>query len=331
MRKLIVFCLLAVLLLSSAQAEEQEEAQFWGVIGKRMEVRKYGSANAPVLGSIEPGIQVDVYKKGRTWTKIDYSGRVGYVQTKFIELVQRKDPFEGPMPGVPVFEAMARTTQTVSFLPEGYRYAIQVPAGTALGIHRIRSDRAYFPYRREPEDMYLPLSVLEVTPLVTWDKAGPGDLIYAFSTFYTTSLNKEGNAGRLDNIELATKRLTHILVHPGEVFSFNTICGPYTEENGYKPAPILSGESKMGFGGGVCQVCSTIYNIVLRIPAVIVDMNWHSQGGTSYLPAGYDATVSNTKDMQFRNILPYTLRIEFESGGGVMTALCYRASEEDEK
>ena len=34
----------------------------------------------------------------------------------------------------------------------------------------------------------------------------------------------------------------------------------------------------MGYGGGVRQVCSTIYNIVLRVPAVIEDMNWHSQG-----------------------------------------------------
>ena len=84
----------------------------------------------------------------------------------------------------------------------------------------------------------------------------------------------------------------------------------------------------MGYGGGVCQVCSTIYNIVLRVPMVIEDMNWHSQGGVSYLPAGFDATVSDTKDMVFRNILPYDVRIEFESLDGVMTAFMFRVYEE---
>ena len=112
-----------------------------------------------------------------------------------------------------------------------------------------------------------------------------------------------------------------------ELFDFDRWLS-FTKENGYKAAPILSGESKMGYGGGVCQVCSTIYNIVLRIPTVIEDMNWHSQGGVSYLPAGFDATVSDTKDMVFRNILPYDIRIEFESLDGVMTAFMFRDYDE---
>ena len=84
----------------------------------------------------------------------------------------------------------------------------------------------------------------------------------------------------------------------------------------------------MGYGGGVCQVCSTLYNIVLRVPTVIEDMNWHSQAGTSYLPAGFDATVSNTKDMVFRNVLPYDGGIEFASLDGGMPAFLFRGYEE---
>ena len=165
---------------------------------------------------------------------------------------------------------------------------------------------------------------LKIYDFVPWDEAKPGDLLYAFTTFYTTSMNKEGNYGRLYNIALASERLTSIRVKEGETFSFNEICGPYTKENGYRSAPILSGESEMGYGGGVCQVCSTFYNIVLRVPMVIEEMNWHSQGGVSYLPAGFDATVGTNSDLIVRNILPYTLRIEFESLDGVMTAFLFR-------
>ena len=178
------------------------------------------------------------------------------------------------------------------------------------------------------DDVSLGVDKLRMYDFVDWSEAKPGDLLYAFTTFYSTSTSKEGNVGRVYNIALASERLTGIRVKAGESFSFNAVCGPYTKENGYMAAPILSGESKMGYGGGVCQVCSTIYNIVLRVPAVIEDMNWHSQGGVSYLPAGFDATVSDTKDMVFRNVLPYDVRIEFESLDGVMTAFLFRDYDE---
>ena len=169
---------------------------------------------------------------------------------------------------------------------------------------------------------------LKLYDFVPWDEAQLGDLLYAFTTFYTTSLNKEGNAGRMYNIDLAAARLKGVRINPEETFSFNAVCGPYTRENGYRSAPILSGESEMGYGGGVCQVCSTFYNIVLRVPMVVEEMNWHSQGGVSYLPAGFDATVGSNSDLVVRNVLPYRLRVEFENHDGVMTAFLFRDYED---
>ena len=333
MRRLLA--LLAALLLAALPAlaeqeaaETPEAAAYSGVIGKRMNVQRWATEDSTVLGVIEAGTAVDVYNKGRTWTRIAYGDGQGYVLTKYVELVQRKNPFDGPMPGTSRHVAVGCVLQDTTFLPEGYQYAIKVTAGSWLSIEEIRDGRAYFPYRREPENVSVSTEKLKLYDFVPWEEAQPGDLLYAFTTFYTTSLNKEGNAGRLYNIALASERLTDIRVKAGESFSFNAVCGPYTKENGYRSAPILSGESAMGYGGGVCQVCSTIYNIVLRVPAVIEDMHWHSQGGVSYLPAGFDATVSDSKDMVFRNVLPYDVRIEFESQDGVMTAFLFRNYEE---
>ena len=326
-----VMALLAALLLLALPAlaeEEPEIAEFYGIIGKKMNVQRWATEDSTVLGVIESGTPVDVFNKGRTWTRIAYDGGQGYVLTKYVELVQRKNPFDGPMPGTSTHVAVGCVLADTSFLPEGYQYAIKVTAGTWLSIEEIKNGRAYFPYRREPDNVSLSTERLKIYDFVPWDEAQPGDLLYAFTTFYTTSLSKEGNAGRLYNIALASERLTGIRVKAGESFSFNAVCGPYTKENGYRSAPILSGESAMGYGGGVCQVCSTIYNIVLRVPAVIEDMHWHSQGGVSYLPAGFDATVSDSKDMVFRNVLPYDVRIEFESQDGVMTAFLFRDYEE---
>ena len=334
MQRALALCLVLLLALclpaiAGAQEDAQEEeAQFYGVIGKKMTVYRRGSEDSSRLGTLEKGTVVDVYEKGRTWTRIDFDGRQGYVLTKFIERVQRKDPFEGPMPGTSEHVAVGIALRDMSFKPEGYKYAIEVSAGSWLSFEEIRDGRVYFPYRREPDNVYLPEDGFRIYDFVPWKDAQPGDLLYAFTTFFSTSLNKEGNAGRIYNIALASERLTNIRVKAGECFSFNEICGPYTKENGYRSAPILSGESDMGFGGGVCQVCSTLYNIVLRVPAVIEDMNWHSQGGVAYLPAGFDATVGSNSDMVFRNILPYDVRIEFESLDGVMTAFMFRDYEE---
>ena len=327
---LLALLLLAALPALSEQetAEAPEAAAYYGVIGKKMNVQRWATEDSTVLGVIEVGTVVDVYNKGRTWTRIAYGDGQGYVLTKYVELVQRKNPFDGPMPGTSTHVAVGCVLQDTTFLPEGYHYAIRVTAGSWLSIEEIKDGRAYFPYRREPDNVSVSTEKLKLYDFVPWEEAQPGDLLYAFTTFYTTSLSKEGNAGRLYNIALASQRLTGIRVKAGESFSFNEVCGPYTKESGYHSAPILSGESAMGYGGGVCQVCSTLYNIVLRVPAVIEDMHWHSQGGVSYLPAGFDATVSESKDMVFRNVLPYDVRIEFESQDGVMTAFLFRDYEE---
>jgi len=332
-RKRTVFLMIFLMILLFAAAgmadeKENEEALFYGVIGKKMTVHRWGDADSLQLGTIEAGRVVDVYNKGRTWTRIDFDGRQGYVLTKYIERVQRKDPFQGPMPGTSKHIAVGYVLRDMSFKPEGYKYPVKVSEGSWLSIERIKNDRAYFPYRREPEDASVRTENLKIYDFVPWDEAQPGDLLYAFTTFYTTSMNKEGNYGRLRNIALAAERLTGIRVKEGETFSFNAICGPYTKENGYRSAPILSGESEMGYGGGVCQVCSTFYNIVLRVPMIIEEMNWHSQGGVSYLPAGFDATVGTNSDLVVRNILPYTIRIEFENLDGVMTAFLFRDYED---
>ena len=92
--------LMLLLPLCAGLAETTDgEAEYYGTIGKRMTVYSDASESAASLGKIEAGTVVDVYKKGRTWTRIGYENGQGYVLTKFVEMVQRKNPFDGPMPG----------------------------------------------------------------------------------------------------------------------------------------------------------------------------------------------------------------------------------------
>ena len=235
--------LMLLLPLCAALAEATDgEAEYYGTIGKKMTVYRDANEDSAQLGKIEAGTVVDVYKKGRTWTRIGYESGQGYVLTKFVEMVQRKNPFDGPMPGTSRHVAVGYVLTDTMFTPEGFRYPIQVSAGSWLSIHQIKDGRAYFPYRRLEDDVSLGVDKMRIYDFVDWSEAEPGDLLYAFTTFYSTSTSKEGNAGRVYNIALASERLTGVRVKAGETFSFNAVCGPYTRENGYHAAPILSGE-----------------------------------------------------------------------------------------
>lgn len=173
-----MLCLL-LLFAGGAAAEEQqvseeaqassveEEALFYGVIGKAMTVYKWGAEDAAVLGKIDEDTVVDVYKKGRKWTAIAFEGRKGYVNTKYVELVQRKDPFQGPMPGTSEHVAVGYVLTDTLFTPTGYRYPIKVSAGSWLSIEKIKDGRAYFPYRREEENVSLGVDKLKIYDFVS--------------------------------------------------------------------------------------------------------------------------------------------------------------------
>lgn len=322
---------LLALFAGLAAAQEQEEpSEFIGYVSRELNVHSQPVENATVIGRLPRDVDIDVYDKKRTFTKIGYEGLVGYVLTKHVERVQRRDPFGGLMPGVPPQAALVRLSRDLTFLPEGFRYPIAMTEGTWLAVQEIEGEALRFPYMREVALAQIPYAgtITEITPIVAWDEAHPGDLIGCFSTFFSTSGKNELNVGRMYNIALAVERLDGRRIEPGEIFSFNSYCAPYSAENGYEKAPILSGSGSVGYGGGTCQVCTTLYNVVLRIPARIVDMHWHGQGGVKYIPSGFDATVGSKWDLCFENVLPYSIEIRYAQQDGVMTAMFLRAQEE---
>ncbi|MGS0764313.1 VanW family protein [Syntrophomonas curvata] len=111
-----------------------------------------------------------------------------------------------------------------------------------------------------------------------------------------------GSYQRYSNIELASSCLNNSVIWPGEVFSFNQTVGPRTVERGFMPAPvILMGARELDYGGGVCQVSSTLYNTVLASGLKITERHQHSLP-VSYVPAGSDAAVDYAHmDLRFKN------------------------------
>ncbi len=111
-----------------------------------------------------------------------------------------------------------------------------------------------------------------------------------------------GTEERLQNIKLAGSLVNFTLLMPDQVFSFNSTVGEPSKQRGFQEAPIIVGEEIVpGYGGGICQVSSTLYNAVLKAKLKIIERYSHSKK-VSYVPAGQDATVAyDYLDFKFVN------------------------------
>ena len=88
---------------------------------------------------------------------------------------------------------------------------------------------------------------------------------------YSTPLQNSSDE-RINNIEIVCDKLNNYILKPKETFSYNNVVGPYGPSDGFEEAPILlsDGTKKDGYGGGVCQLSSTLYNVVKKKKAIIV-------------------------------------------------------------
>lgn len=133
--------------------------------------------------------------------------------------------------------------------------------------------------------------------------------------YYETGIG--GTYQRHNNILLASNSINNILLWPGDIFSFNEIVGPRTVERGYLPGPvILSGATSLDYGGGVCQVSSTLYNAVLASNLEVIERHEHSKP-VNYVAKGRDATVSfDNLDFKFKNISKGPVIVKAGVNGG---------------
>lgn len=118
-----------------------------------------------------------------------------------------------------------------------------------------------------------------------------------FSTKFSTS-----SPERKNNIRLALSKFDGIVLDEGEILSFNKTTGIRNEEAGYMAAKIISnGTFVDGFGGGVCQVSTTLYNAALLSGLEIMEVHNHSLP-VSYIEPSFDAMVnSGSSDLLIRN------------------------------
>lgn len=134
-----------------------------------------------------------------------------------------------------------------------------------------------------------------------------------FLNSYTTKI-LTSDENRYNNIKIVSDRLNGYVLKPGATFSFNEVCGPYGQSDGFLEATILlsDGTSSKGYGGGVCQLSSTVYNAVKTLNIDITERHHHS-APVAYVPENEDATVSLQSDLDFKFVNKGSTPIKFRT------------------
>ena len=130
------------------------------------------------------------------------------------------------------------------------------------------------------------------------------------------------DSARQNNLEITSKKLNGTVVKPNETFSFTKTIGPSTAAKGYEEADIYdsNGNKIKGYGGGNCQVSSTLYNAVQKVSSLeVVERHEHSNH-VPYIEEGKDAAVAyGSYDFKFKNNSGNDIKIEASTNGKNVT------------
>lgn len=178
----------------------------------------------------------------------------------------------------------------------------------SIPIYGIIDGYAYFPSGQH-------IYKMPIEKFASIEEIGPmHETLAAYRTVYYSS-----SSGRKHNIELVSSILDGTVIESGATFSYNNTTGPRSANRGYRIATVIeNGEYVDGYGGGVCQVSSTVYAAVMHDPNLEVTSRRKHGLDVSYIPYGMDATVSyGSIDLKFVNNYPFAVRLNVYASEGV--------------
>jgi hypothetical protein len=150
-----------------------------------------------------------------------------------------------------------------------------------------------------PEDVSLPVLFLDPVddslpnnPLKIKELIGLG-----VSNFYGSPAN------RIHNIKVGAAKLNGLLLAPGEEFKTILNLRPFTPAGGYLAELVIKGtETIPEYGGGLCQVGTTLFRAAIDAGLPITERRPHRYDVSYYKPTGTDATIYDPHpDVRFVN------------------------------
>lgn len=280
MLKLFLTSLLIFALAATACLAEDSEAQYQAYSYTIFSLRRTPSESDRGI-SVRKKTKILILEWDDAWCKVQVGNKVGYAKPEWLYRVQSLDALHYPLQNLP-----HRMSGYVEFsqdtLISGGKFKGCTASAGQIACVEAQADGAYLlPVWRG--EMQLTDEIGTYHSFANWETAEPGDIIGGFTTFYGDQQGQGKAAAREHNISEGVKRIDGVAVEREETFSFNALCAPYRHSNGYELAPNVSTDG-FGYGGGVCQVTTTLYNAALTLPLQIEEWALHSKQGAVYVP-----------------------------------------------
>ena len=120
-------------------------------------------------------------------------------------------------------------------------------------------------------------------------------------------IDKNLQKGKATNIQIAAQTLNHIIIKPGEEFSFWRLVGNTTKRKGYQEGRVIFNEEVVpGIGGGLCNLANLLHLLIVHSPMEITEFHAHSDAldpdkGERKPFANGTSVQYNNQDYRFKN------------------------------
>lgn len=289
------------------------------------------------VGRFNPGVAIDVYAIYPEWLEIGMDNGTGYIPRHYLYAGKAIDKENTPPWGVVFYQYVGSAGENgadiLSAPQAGSETLIHLDPGTRVSVMDLESGWARVVYYRQYG--YIDTNLLsELLPVCSNTEAATERApIATFTSYYITDSEDESVSGKETNIGVNCADMNGLILAAGEYMDYDVQFGPYGPLKNYVKGPVLlEGGWGLGPGGGVCQVSSTLYNVLLQLPGInIVHAQPHGPSGVAYLPVDMDAAVGNAAhsvDMMFRNEYDFPIRLEALAQHGALFIAIYRVTEQ---
>ena len=286
------------------------------ITASSLNVRVDATTESQYIDTFYIGMKVIILDEVKTddpinpiWYEVLYlDDKVGYVSAKYVKLQTNVSGTYKTMGKINASALNVRDNPGVYSAIVGW-----VPEGTYVAIVE----------KRKLDDFYVDWYKVEYGNNKSGWIAGKFVEELEWEQLSTAKTSSGSKTGRNKNMKLACDALTATIVWPGETFSWIATMGSCSSMKGYQLATVyVNGKKEEGYGGGVCQV-STTMNMAVKKAGIPTNAQLHSLP-VSYAKKEDEASVSYPNlDFSFVNTLEVPILIEMSANWGKVTSSIY--------
>lgn len=289
--------------VSSLRAFERKTAY----VIKEASLRTKPEDGAKKVAILQYSQELKILGESNSWYTVKTTtGKIGYMKTKYISTQKPYVDRKGYVRTVFVTNLNALPQDNSGKVATLIPGEIITVTGEQNGWYKVRKASGQEGYIR--------------TNLVSTREPKQAELLATYTTY-----SKGSPVNRNFNIARACGKVNGKVLKPGETFNWFIVVGSCGGENGYRKATVIvNGKYLQDYGGGVCQVATTLCGVAKNLNIKNIYCRPHS-GHVSYLNGdGVEAAVSyGSKNFKFTNTTNKTIQLEMYSDRGRIIAAAY--------